>query len=254
MKLSTRLLAGAAALLFTTGVAVAATVVADANLNLRSGPGTQFPVIAVIPDGAPVSATRCADGWCRVDYRGEAGWASTAYLTGATVAVAPYGYSYSYTEPYYEPYYYGGFGFGPELGFGGYFGHHHFRHFRHHHFAGGNFQHHFAGGNFQHHFVGGNFQHRFAGGHFHQFHHFAAGNFPHHSPGNHGPIGHLAITGGPNFPHHGPGNHGPIGHTAIAGGPAVTHMGAPGGGHMAAPGAAAGGHAGPVPGGIGHHH
>ena len=129
MKLPTRLLATAAALLFTTSVAAAATVVANTDVNLRSGPGVQYPVIAVIPDGAAVNATGCGGGWCHVDYRGRVGWASRVYLTSA-IAAAPYYYSYSYTEPYNaEPYYYDyygpfGFAFGPAFAYDGdYFSH-----------------------------------------------------------------------------------------------------------------------------------
>jgi len=180
MRLSTCLLASAAALLLTGGVAAAATVVADADLNVRSGPGVQYPVVAVIPDGAPVDATACQGGWCHVDYRGRVGWASSTYLTGA-VAAAPYAYSYAYTEPYYaEPYnyeYYGpfGFGLGPAFAYGGgFYGYHHFHHFGHHPFP----------------HVGMN--------HFH-FHHFGNHAFPHvgmnHFHFNHAAIGHAPAAG-----------------------------------------------------------
>jgi uncharacterized protein YraI len=119
MKRLTRMLAGAATLLFTTGIAAAATVVADADLNVRSGPGIQYPVIAVIPDGVAVDSTGCQGGWCHVVYRGHIGWASSAYLTSA-VAAAPYYYNYPY---YAEPYYYGPISFGY-----GYYYRHHFPH------------------------------------------------------------------------------------------------------------------------------
>jgi Bacterial SH3 domain len=182
MKLPTRLLAGAATWLFTTGIAAAATVVADANLNVRSGPGIQYRVIAVIPDGVAVNASDCQGGWCHVDYRGHIGWASSAYLTGA-VAAAPYYYNeypYYYNEPYYAcnepffgcPYDYGlfGFGFGPTFAyvapgvavnhfrFHHFAGFHHFAHF--HNFAARQFAApHFAGA----HFAGGP---HFGGAHF----------------------------------------------------------------------------------------
>ena len=213
MKLPTRLLAGAAALLFTTGITAAATVVADADLNVRSGPGTQYPVIAVIPDGVAVNATGCQGGWCRVDYRGHLGWASSAYLTGA--AAAPYSssepYSYSYNEPYYgEPYDDGlyGFGFGPTFGYGYAVNRFHVHHFAHvHHFGGP----HFAGSHFGGaHFAGGSL---FGGGHFGGAHfggahfaggsHFGGGHFggahfggAHFAGGSHFGGGHF---GGPHF-------------------------------------------------------
>jgi uncharacterized protein YraI len=119
MKLPTRLLASAAALLFTTGIAAAATVVADAPLNIRSGPGIQYPIVGVIRDGGSAWSSACPLGWCHVDYRGVRGWSSSAYLTGSAVAVAP---SY-YAQPYYaQPYYPGiGVGLGP-FGFLGLWG------------------------------------------------------------------------------------------------------------------------------------
>ncbi len=88
MKLPTRLLAGAAALMFTTGIAAAATMVADTPLHIRSGPGIQYPVVGVIPDGGSASSSGCTSGWCHVNYDGLRGWSSGAYLTGNAVAAA----------------------------------------------------------------------------------------------------------------------------------------------------------------------
>ena len=110
MKLLTRMLAGAAALLLTTGIAAAATVVADAPLHIRSGPGIQYRVIGVIPDDGSAYSSGCQYGWCRVDYQGLRGWSSSAYLTGPAFAVAP---------PYYAPYYPG---IGVDLGPFGFWG------------------------------------------------------------------------------------------------------------------------------------
>ena len=113
MNLSKTLLASAAALFITAGTASAATVVATADLHMRSGPGTEYPVIAVIPQGVAVHSGNCSAGWCRVDYLGRSGWASRAYLGGG--ASTPV-YSYEYTAPYYGYYGYGA----PEYGYYGY--------------------------------------------------------------------------------------------------------------------------------------
>jgi uncharacterized protein YraI len=116
MKLLTGMLAGAAALLLTTGIAAAATVVADAPLHIRSGPGIEYRVIGVIPDYGAAYSSGCQYGWCRVDYHGRRGWSSSAYLTGTAVAVAPP----VYYQPYYaQPYYPG---IGVALGPFGFFG------------------------------------------------------------------------------------------------------------------------------------
>ena len=199
MTLPTRLLAGAAAILLSTGMAAAATVVASADLNLRSGPGIQYPVIAVIPDGLAVSATGCRADWCRVDFRGEVGWASAAYLSGAAT-VAP-AYSYDYSSPYsYAPDYwlsmiglgYGGYGYG--LGYGGYgYG-----------LGYGRYGYGLGYGGYGYH----RHVHNFAGGHGfdgHGFHHLAMGHPKHfghgfqHFTGAAHAFGHFGHGGAHNF-------------------------------------------------------
>lgn len=49
-----------------------------ANLNLRTGAGTDNPVITVIPNGAVVTVT--GDPWYPVAVAGTSGWVSGAYL------------------------------------------------------------------------------------------------------------------------------------------------------------------------------
>ncbi|TVR11674.1 MAG: hypothetical protein EA385_00920 [Salinarimonadaceae bacterium] len=52
------------------------------HLNVRAGPGTQFPAVAVFPPGARVNVIGCTRGfrWCDVSARGIRGWVSAAYL------------------------------------------------------------------------------------------------------------------------------------------------------------------------------
>ncbi|MGW6781028.1 SH3 domain-containing protein [Brucella pseudogrignonensis] len=49
---------------------------ATTSLNLRTGPGTQYPVLGTIPDGVGVQVVWCTIGygWCRVGYTGIKGW------------------------------------------------------------------------------------------------------------------------------------------------------------------------------------
>ena len=56
--------------------------IADANLNLRVGPGTEFGVIDVIPYGDVVDVFGCLDDveWCDVEWWGLRGWVSAHYL------------------------------------------------------------------------------------------------------------------------------------------------------------------------------
>jgi uncharacterized protein YraI len=131
MTLAKSMLAGVTALALSSGVAAAA--VATTDLNLRAGPGTGSSVIGVIPDGARVAILDCTGSWCRVNYNGEMGYASAAYLEGSQsvgvgVAVAPTyvnpapydAWAYGYEEPYgYEDY---GYYNSPSIGFGLSFG------------------------------------------------------------------------------------------------------------------------------------
>lgn len=59
-----------------------ATVTTTDALNLRTGPGTSFAVIQVIPAVSRLILTgQTANGFSSVSYNGRTGWASTMYLT-----------------------------------------------------------------------------------------------------------------------------------------------------------------------------
>jgi uncharacterized protein YraI len=60
----------------------AATAVTTSNVNLRQGPSTDYPVITTLPGNTAVEIEGCAQGWCKVDYAGAAGWMSEDYLEG----------------------------------------------------------------------------------------------------------------------------------------------------------------------------
>jgi uncharacterized protein YraI len=115
-------------LLAAAGIASAAVVRND--LNLRSGPGTGYRVIDVMPAGAYARVLGCGGSWCRVAYGGQIGYASASYLGGRAYAAAP--------PPVYvaPPVVSFGFGYGrPYWGHHRYWGHRHWghRHWRHHH-------------------------------------------------------------------------------------------------------------------------
>ncbi len=62
--------------------AEAASYQATANLNIRSGPGTDFPVVGGIPEGATVEvAGEAVNGFLPVSYNGVAGYASASWLS-----------------------------------------------------------------------------------------------------------------------------------------------------------------------------
>jgi len=71
-------------------VSAAAAMTTTAALNLRTGPGTTYSVILVIPNGATVNTTGATqNGFSRLTYNGTTGWSSSQYLTssgGSTTA------------------------------------------------------------------------------------------------------------------------------------------------------------------------
>lgn len=66
-------------------VSAAAVMTTTAALNLRSGPGTTYSVLLVMPNGATVNTTGATqNGFSRLTYNGTTGWASNQYLTGGS--------------------------------------------------------------------------------------------------------------------------------------------------------------------------
>ena len=75
----------AAAFVTLTGAAFAqSSAVATTDLNVRAGPGPQYPVIGVIGAGQGTTIDGCIEGskWCQVQTGSGAGWAYSDYLTG----------------------------------------------------------------------------------------------------------------------------------------------------------------------------
>jgi uncharacterized protein YraI len=64
------------------GAANAASGYATATVNLRAGPGTQYPAVSVIRAGEPVQIYGCLSGysWCDVYAHGFRGWSAGRYL------------------------------------------------------------------------------------------------------------------------------------------------------------------------------
>lgn len=79
-----RLLMRSAAVLgvMIPAAAFAATGYATAAVNLRAGPGTEYPVVDTIPADAHVDIHGCLDdhAWCDVSWNGDRGWVSATYL------------------------------------------------------------------------------------------------------------------------------------------------------------------------------
>jgi uncharacterized protein YraI len=102
-----RILGAAAILAASVGYAAAVPAVVATDLNVRSGPGTGFPVIASLPRGSTVEVIGCDGSWCQI---AQGGYASRRYLSLS--AAGPAYYPYYYDEPYYEYYYAPGYSYG----------------------------------------------------------------------------------------------------------------------------------------------
>jgi uncharacterized protein YraI len=77
-------------LLSRAGIGAANAAVVTTDLNLRSGPGTGYGVVATMPAGADVNVLSCSGAWCRVSWGGAVGYASASYLGGGrSYAAAP---------------------------------------------------------------------------------------------------------------------------------------------------------------------
>jgi uncharacterized protein YraI len=74
--------AAAALVLGLSGPASAAPGFATGAVNLRAGPGTNYPQVLVVPAGAPVEIFGCVEGWnwCDVAFGEVRGWVSGNYL------------------------------------------------------------------------------------------------------------------------------------------------------------------------------
>jgi uncharacterized protein YraI len=79
--------AGLAALLSLglSSIAAAAPGYATGNVNLRAGPGTEYPVVVTLGAGTGLEIYGCLSGysWCDVNWRGYRGWVSSNYLEAA---------------------------------------------------------------------------------------------------------------------------------------------------------------------------
>lgn len=51
------------------------------GLNLRSGPGTNHPVMTTLPHNAELHVLRTENGWSQVEYRGQRGYVSSSFLS-----------------------------------------------------------------------------------------------------------------------------------------------------------------------------
>lgn len=76
---------GAGTLVVSTVATATTAMTATAAVNLRSGPGTSFPILAVLAKGQTVQASgTVTNGWYQVTVADRTGWVYKSYLTSAT--------------------------------------------------------------------------------------------------------------------------------------------------------------------------
>jgi len=79
-----RSIAIVAVLAWSVAGAAAEPATTATKVNLRSGPGGAFDVVAVMPEGSRLDVQKCSDEWCRVKFGHVTGYASRGLLkTGA---------------------------------------------------------------------------------------------------------------------------------------------------------------------------
>ncbi|MBO1073411.1 SH3 domain-containing protein [Roseomonas marmotae] len=71
-----------AAVLLAPALAQAAPAIVTTRLNMRAGPGTEYPVVARLEQGVQVEVLGCLEGygWCDIAIGQDRGWAAGAYL------------------------------------------------------------------------------------------------------------------------------------------------------------------------------
>lgn len=86
MKKKMLLTAGVAAIMAclfaaTASAADAVSRQTTGDVNMRTGPGTSYEILCVIPNGSSISVTEVTDGWCYAAYGSNQGWVSTQYVS-----------------------------------------------------------------------------------------------------------------------------------------------------------------------------
>jgi len=74
-------LALAGALVMGGEAQAAYSAATSADLNIRGGPGTSFPIVGVIGANQQVTVLDCPSSWCQIQAGAVTGWSSSRYLT-----------------------------------------------------------------------------------------------------------------------------------------------------------------------------
>jgi len=81
MKRAQSGLVAAALLVGSAGSVFADPAVISSRLNLRSGPGAAFGIVAAMPAGSRIDVQSCGEEWCRVSFGRRSGFANRALIS-----------------------------------------------------------------------------------------------------------------------------------------------------------------------------
>jgi uncharacterized protein YraI len=127
--------ASAAILILLSSVgATAKPIVTTADTNLRKSPGTDSPVLTLVPMGTMVEVGKCSNGWCQASLNGQDGYVIARNVGMATARRVQRGPVVVDEEVEEDgpPVVYGpgpayvigppAYGYGPYYGYGAYYG------------------------------------------------------------------------------------------------------------------------------------
>ncbi|SMQ70521.1 Peptidase inhibitor family I36 [Devosia lucknowensis] len=89
LNMATGVAVAAAAVVVFLPAAYAAPGTVTSNVNVRSGPGTNYAVVDVARSGQQVDVQQCQGSWCYISKPGPDGWVSSTYLTAGGRPVNP---------------------------------------------------------------------------------------------------------------------------------------------------------------------
>lgn len=89
LNIATAIAVAATAMVVFLPAAWAAPGVVTSNVNVRSGPGTNYNVVDTARRGQQVDVQQCQGSWCFVSKPGPDGWVSASYLSSGGRPVNP---------------------------------------------------------------------------------------------------------------------------------------------------------------------
>lgn len=81
--------------LIATAALAQTTGYTTATVHMRAGPGTNYPVVATLPQDATIEVYGCQSGydWCDISWNAARGWISSSYIltvnNGRRVVLTP---------------------------------------------------------------------------------------------------------------------------------------------------------------------